>query len=384
MKKSIYVMSCAVFILFFLLCFNFENNIAVANFQNNNIEVSFQIDNKKYTVNNEKCNNVCLTNMQQCNQNLKKDDVIKNMTLLKQSGFDERLIVKYTLPFLYYKTNKILDGLIIKPQNAFLSSKINTCTADYNYSKNGLYLDKNKIFLQIYYNLVKNMALTNFTRNTWEPSIKTVDLCKFSYCRGCYATNFSSSSSDRKCNIILALKKLNNTIISPGEEFSFNTTVGERLERFGYKKAKIIKNNKFVEAVGGGVCQVSTTLYNAVLRAGLKIVELHPHSLKVGYVEPGFDAMVNMGSSDLRFFNNTNYPILISTSYINDECKIYIFGEKNSYKYVPYSVVCESSDSNNQTNNFEMVDAFVKVYDESNNFIKENKIRHIKYSVPLL
>ena len=110
-------------------------------------------------------------------------------------------------------------------------------------------------------------------------------------------------------------------------EFSFNYTIGERTERRGYKKAKIIVGGEFVDGVGGGVCQVSTTLYNAVLLAGLKVVECHPHSLPVSYVEPSFDAMVNSGWADLKFINDTHNPVIIRARADGAKLTIQIFGE---------------------------------------------------------
>jgi vancomycin resistance protein YoaR len=88
----------------------------------------------------------------------------------------------------------------------------------------------------------------------------------------------------------------------------------------------------FVEGYGGGVCQVSTTLYNACLLAGLEVLEVHNHSLPVSYVESSFDAMVNIGSSDLKIKNNSGGKIIITTSFENDVCKVKIFGKPNKYK----------------------------------------------------
>ena len=123
-------------------------------------------------------------------------------------------------------------------------------------------------------------------------------------------------------------------VLNAGETLSFNQTTGIRNSENGYEKAKIIKNGMFVDEFGGGVCQVSSTLYNASLLAGLEIVESHSHSLPVSYVEPGFDAMVNIGSSDLVIKNNNNFPILIATSGENDTCMVKIYGEQNLCKYV--------------------------------------------------
>lgn len=156
-----------------------------------------------------------------------------------------------------------------------------------------------------------------------------------------FSTNYSNSASERKSNIALAVNSLNNTFVDVGGEFSFNRTVGPRTEKRGYKTAKIIVNGKFTDGVGGGVCQVSTTLYNAILISGLKVTEYHPHSLPVSYVAPSFDAMVNSGSADLRFINNTHNPIIVQASADGETIKIRIFGESMKEKYIRQSDILE-------------------------------------------
>ncbi len=157
--------------------------------------------------------------------------------------------------------------------------------------------------------------------------------------RSRFYTSFPTSSAERKSNIALAARSLNNTLVPSGEEFSFNLTVGPRTEKRGYKTAKIIAGGKFIDGVGGGVCQVSTTLYNALLLSGLKITEYHPHSLPVGYVAPSFDAMVNSGSADLRFLNNTDNPIIIKAWVENDKLYVEVYGEKMTCRYERESVI---------------------------------------------
>lgn len=152
-----------------------------------------------------------------------------------------------------------------------------------------------------------------------------------------FSTSFQSSSLERKNNIRLATMSLNNIFVDVGGEFSFNNVVGERTIERGYLNAKIIFNGSFTDGVGGGVCQVSTTLYNAVLLSGLKIIEYHPHSLPVSYIEPSFDAMVNTGSADLRFLNNTKNPIIIKTEYNDYNIRVKIYGEPSLYKFVKES-----------------------------------------------
>lgn len=159
--------------------------------------------------------------------------------------------------------------------------------------------------------------------------------------RASFYTTYASSSQERKSNIRLSAKAINNAFIDVGGEFSFNKVVGARTEKRGYKKAKIIVGGEFVDGIGGGVCQVSTTLYNAVLLAGLEILECHPHSLPVSYVAPSFDAMVNSGCADLKFKNNTKNPVYIKTCADDQMIKISIYGEPMNYKVKRVSKVIE-------------------------------------------
>ena len=154
-----------------------------------------------------------------------------------------------------------------------------------------------------------------------------------------FDTDYSKSSPERKHNIALAAKALDKTFIDVYGEFSFNRTVGARTEKRGYKSAKIIVKGEFVDGVGGGVCQVSTTLYNAAIRAGLKVTEVHGHSLAVSYVKPSCDAMVNSGSADLRFINETHNPIVIRTAADGKTLKVKIYGEPMKEKYELKSVI---------------------------------------------
>lgn len=154
-----------------------------------------------------------------------------------------------------------------------------------------------------------------------------------------FYTTFSSSIPERKRNIKRASIAINKVFVDVGGEFSFNRTVGPRTIEKGYENSKIIVNGQFVDGVGGGVCQVSTTLYNAVLLAGLKITEYHPHSLPVSYVSPSFDAMVSYGGSDLRFINDTHNPIIIYSYATDDLIRIEIYGEPNDARYIRQSVI---------------------------------------------
>lgn len=127
-------------------------------------------------------------------------------------------------------------------------------------------------------------------------------------------SNFSGSSASRIKNIKVSSKIYNGLIIKPGETFSFNTLLGDVDASTGYVPEKVIKNGKIEYEYGGGICQVSTTLFRAAIMAGFPIVERKPHAFPVQYYNPqGFDATIYPGSSDLRFTNDTPGPILIQT-----------------------------------------------------------------------
>lgn len=143
-----------------------------------------------------------------------------------------------------------------------------------------------------------------------------------------FTTNFSSSSYSRATNIELASAKINGTVLMPGETFSYNQTVGQRTAAAGFKSAPAYMGGKVVQEIGGGICQVSSTLYNAVLYANLEIVERANHGFKPSYVKPGLDATVSWGGPDFKFKNNRNYPIKIVTDASGRNVRIYIYGLK--------------------------------------------------------
>ena len=147
-----------------------------------------------------------------------------------------------------------------------------------------------------------------------------------------YTTYFDKGDSGRCRNISIATSLIDGVTLQPYGDFSFNTTVGKRTEEAGFQEAKIIVNGEYVLGVGGGVCQVSTTLYNAALKAGLEIVEYHPHSLRVGYISPSRDAMVS-GSSDLKIFNPHAYPVYLSAKVVEGGVCVAFYGKDNGCRY---------------------------------------------------
>lgn len=126
-----------------------------------------------------------------------------------------------------------------------------------------------------------------------------------------YKTKFNSSVTGRTTNIALSASEIDQIILGPGDRFYYNLIVGERTEARGYQKAMEILNKELVEGIGGGICQTSSTLYNAVDQAGLEIIELNHHSKEVGYVPKDRDATVSYGGKDFKFLNNKDYPVLL-------------------------------------------------------------------------
>jgi len=255
-----------------------------------------------------------------------RQQLLKHMISI---GIDKEIALEYIFPNLTKKIEKIEKNILITPKNAEL--KINTNSNKVFHISSeivGRIVDKEKLIdsLCSAYLTDKNMVL-NIPTLTLQPTILKKDLEKYTQLRSDFSTDISSSTTDRKHNIKNALQALNKVEIAPNEVFSFNKTIGRRTKENGYREAKIIVNNEFVEGIGGGVCQVSSTLYNSALLAGLEIVEANKHSKQVGYVKYGFDAMVNFGSSDLKFRNNTSEKITIITNFSPNTLRIRIFGK---------------------------------------------------------
>lgn len=147
-----------------------------------------------------------------------------------------------------------------------------------------------------------------------------------------YTTYFNQDDKSRVQNIRIATELINGVILQAYGEFSFNQTVGKRTAEAGFQQAKIIVNGEYVLGTGGGVCQVSTTLYNAALKSGLTVTEFHPHSLQVSYVAPSRDAMVS-SHSDLKFVNPYAFPVKLCAEVKEGAVRVRFTGKKDGYRY---------------------------------------------------
>ena len=171
-----------------------------------------------------------------------------------------------------------------------------------------------------------------------------------------FSTKYDQSNVSRTTNVTLATEKINGTIVMPGEVFSYNQTVGKRTVEAGYKNANGFAGGRVVPMLGGGICQVSSTLYDAVVYANLNIVERHNHMFQATYVEPGKDATVVYGSLDFKFENTRKYPIMIQASAKAGTLQVKIFGVKEEVEYeieivtkvlsyTPYKTIYETDSS---------------------------------------
>lgn len=174
------------------------------------------------------------------------------------------------------------------------------------------------------------------------PKYTKKDLKNNTSLRAEFSTSFSGSNTARVGNVLLATKKASGITLYPNEVFSFNDAVGVRSEENGFKEAKVIVGGKYVDGVGGGVCQVSTTLYNAALLSGLSVVEQHRHTLAVNYVEKSFDAMVSYGYADLKIRNDYDFPVFIVGKVDGETLTFRIYGDKMTEKIQRQSVILKT------------------------------------------
>ncbi len=168
------------------------------------------------------------------------------------------------------------------------------------------------------------------------PANKTVaDLGEeaFPHTLSTYSTNYNAGYTARSTNLKIASSKINGTVLLPGEEFSFNKIVGKRTIQDGYQNAPIYENGKVVDGLAGGICQISSTLYNAVLLANLEIVERRNHNFTSTYVPEGRDATVVYGAIDFKFKNTREYPIKINSSVSGGVATFTIKGIKQETEY---------------------------------------------------
>jgi len=269
------------------------------------------------------------------NINLILQAYISGVTLPTTYFYSEDTLMSFLYPIIQKQKIQPVDALF-----AFQNGRVTT----FRPSSDGQAVDTSNLNEQISLkipSLVKedksqNIPIT-LPIKTVKPGVTTDDANNLGIREpiGEGVSYFHHSISSRIYNISLAATRINGSLVAPGEEFSFDKALGDVSEFTGYKQAYVIQNGKTVLGDGGGVCQVSTTFFRALLEGGLPITERHAHAYRVGYYEenssPGIDATIFVPSIDLKFRNNTGHSILIQTAVdLNEEMlTITLYGTKD-------------------------------------------------------
>ncbi len=271
----------------------------------------------------------------------KTDDYIENLKRyfkLNKSKVNYDMKVSYDEVKLSKELEEISKNINIKVEDASIYIS-NTGNISRKASVNGVEVDLVSIKEKMYDSIInKKHEKIEITTITNAPRVKTEDVENVNSLLGEYTTKFSTNDSNRTTNIYLSSKNTSDVLLMPGEEFSYNTLTGKRIKSNGYKDAPVIVNGKLEQDVGGGVCQVSSTMFNAVMYSGLDITSRRNHSLKSSYVPIGQDAMVSDGGSDFRFKNAYSHPVYIKNIYGNGNVTTKIYGNVKDKKNISIRV----------------------------------------------
>ena len=204
-----------------------------------------------------------------------------------------------------------------------------------------------------------------------EVSTEEIEALPYLDLLGTYTT-YGGGTENRIANLKLAVEACNGVELEPGQIFSYNDTLGPRTEERGYKEATVIVGGEHAQDIGGGICQISTTLFMACLQSDLTIVERHNHAARIDYVEDGLDAAVVWGGQDFRFQNSTAYPIKITASYDEREetVTVSVYGTKTDNNTV--KITTEYSDP-------DTCRTYRSVYDENGTLLRTDEVGYSKY-----
>lgn len=216
-------------------------------------------------------------------------------------SFDKALFKK--------KIKKLTKDFVSEPKNATVKREDGKFVV--TKEKTGYVLDVDETFSNFKQALDREETECELAVVKKKPKFTTKDVEKIKDVMGTYTTEYGTSAAGRKANVAAGTKKINGTVIYPGETFSVYKKVSPFTKKNGYELAGSYENGQTVQTYGGGICQVSTTLYNAVIRAELTIKERHPHSMTVAYVPRSADAAIAGTSKDLKIKNDFDFPIYI-------------------------------------------------------------------------
>ncbi len=270
-------------------------------------------------------------------------DKIRMVDKVLSAGADYKKAMLYPFPLLYKTVDKIIKDINVAPVDSEISfDPSRRPMFSVTREKVGYEITEETLYREIYTYFKRGLS-NPLPIRLLRPEVTSYDNLRATALRARFSTDYGDSSAERKWNIALALKKVSGTVVAPGVEFSFNKTVGPRTAANGFKVSKIIVGGEYVDGLGGGVCQASTTVYNTALLADLAIIQTSNHSLAPAYIKPSFDAMVNSGSSDLRFKNTGEFPIFIRAVGDGSRATVEIYGTPLPYRIGVESVVISES-----------------------------------------
>lgn len=246
----------------------------------------------------------------------------EGQTIKLESSYNKKLIDKYV--------NTIKEDINLESKNAtFNFNGGNFQVTDHVIGKK-VQEDKLKTAME---NNIYKLEDIEIPVEKLEPKVKKELLERINGVIGEFSTPIGKGSKERKDNIRISSEAISGKLLLPQEVASFNELTGPRSKENGYKEANIILEGEFIPGLGGGVCQTSTTLYNALLLADMTIVERAHHSVPVKYVNLGQDATVAYGLIDLKFKNDFDFPVYIDMRVSGDRVYAYVYGDKNSKDY---------------------------------------------------
>lgn len=268
---------------------------------------------------------------------LSKESLIKGkdtINLDADISYDEEALLAFE--------NKVLEEFNIEPKNADIV--INSGNITVTPEVSGKTIDKEELHNKLIENIngdPSNEVELSFDLVEQEATIKSEDLNKITGVISSYSSKYSNTGDGRVKNMEIAAGIVNGTIVMPGEEFSYNALIGDTTPEKGYEKANTYVGNEIVPDYGGGICQVSTTLYRAVMRANIRSTERTNHSLTVSYSEPGLDATVANPYLDYKFVNTYDFPIYIQGSVSGGVVNFSIYGNVEEMGNKTYDLVNE-------------------------------------------
>lgn len=194
--------------------------------------------------------------------------------------------------------------------------------------QNGIAVDRARLVSDLQTQFLKNKDITIYVHTkTIQPKVTSDYFDDKLNLQSKFTTSIKNSQAGRRNNVKTALAKVNGTVVKPGEIVSFNSLTSPQDASGGYQNAIVIINGQYVNGIGGGICQASTTLYNALVLANLEIEEVHKHTIPVHYVEHALDAMISDGYADLIFKNTSQNDIYIKSYVSGDDATVEIYGK---------------------------------------------------------